>query len=323
MRSHSLVHYRPFLNSDPPRLFEIYLESGLGRGLSRPASLQSVEINSYGLPYFDRHGLIVAEDEGEPVGFVHAGFGFTDDLSSLDKSKGIITAVLVDDAYRRRGIATELVHRAEAYLTQQGATSIQAGQSPFMDPFYFGIYGGARPSGFLQSHPLAQDFFTAIGYQQKQTIHVLQRPLTKSFATSMQLINIKRQTEIVITEKPRSQSLWWFTHFGNMESMQFRMLDKKSGEEIALLTVIGLDHYIAAWGMRAIGLVDLFVKEEYRGNLYGQALVTETLRRLKSEMISVAECHVPDSNPAALRTAKATGFDPVDLGIVYEKPMDN
>lgn len=317
-----MVHYRPFLNSDPPRLFEIYLKSGLGRGLSRPASLQSVEITSYALPYFDRSGLIVAEDEGEPIGFIHAGFGFSDDLNELDHSKGIIAAVIVDQAHRRRGIATELVRRAEDYLTQQGAQSIQAGQSPHLDPYYFGIYGGTRPSGFLKSHPLADSLFTSLGYQQKEIIHILQRPLAKKFATSMQLINIKRQTEIVITEKPRSQTLWWFTHFGNVESMQFHMLDKKSGEEIALVTVIGLDHYIAAWGMRAIGLVDLFVKEEYRGNLYGQALITETLRRLKSELISIAECHVPASNPAARRTALATGFDEIDQGLVYEKTFE-
>ena len=316
-----MVQYRPFLNADPPRLFEIFLESGLGRGLSQPASLQSVEINSYALPYFDRQGLIVAHDEGEPIGFVHAGFGFTEDLNGLDKTKGVITAVIVDEAYRRRGVATELVRQAEAYLTQHGARSIQAGQSPFQDPFYFGIYGGARPSGFLKSHPLAHDFFTTLGYQPKETIHVLQRPFTKGFATSMQLINIKRQTEIVITERPRSESLWWFTHFGNMESMQFHMLNKKSGEEIAVVTVVGLDHYISAWGMRAIGLVDLFVKEEYRGNLYGQALITETMRRLKNEMITMAECHVPASKPAALRTALATGFVEVDQGIVYEKPL--
>src|SRR5690606_8605428 len=107
--------------------------------------------------------------------------------------------------------------------------------------------------------------------------------------------------------------------FGNIESMRFALMDKRTGNQLATLTVVGLDHYIAAWNERAIGLVDVFVDERFRGQGYGQSLIVETMRRLRTELITRAEIHIPQTNIDATQAVLNSGFEQVDTGIVYQK----
>jgi len=317
-----LIRFRTFRNSDPPRLLQAYRQPGLGRAFARPESVHALEVSVFGLPYFDPRGFILAEDDetGRLAGFIHAGFGFTPDLNAIDHSRGVICCVRVAGDSRRQGIGRELVHRAEDYLEQSGATSIQAGQTKYVDPFYFGIYGGARPSGFPLSEPSSDPFFRSLGYVPFQRIQIYQRDLKFSRdPVNVRLVSHRRHTELVVSDQPKHPTWWWLTHFGNIESMRFSLIERKSGNHIASLTVVGLDHYIAAWGERAIGLVDILVEEKFRGQGYGQTLIIETLRRLRTELITRAEIHIPDGNPHAVQAVTNAGFDLIDIGIVYSK----
>jgi GNAT superfamily N-acetyltransferase len=96
-------------------------------------------------------------------------------------------------------------------------------------------------------------------------------------------------------------------------------VEKKSQEPVAAVTVIGLDHYVANWNERAIGLVDVFVSEDHRGQGYGQTLLVETVRRLRQELITRADVHVPDSHVHFTKAVKAAGFERIEMGVVYRK----
>lgn len=315
-----MIRFRTFRNTDPPKLLQLFKQSGPGRAFACPESTLALELSVFSLPYFDPAGLILAESDNQIVGFIHAGFGFRPTLDALDHTQGILCCVLVDREYHKQGIGKELVRRAEEYLISRGATSIQAGQSRGKDPFYFGIYGGARPSGFLESDQNAGPFFESLGYEPRLKIPVFQRDLTdRRDPMNFRLMALRRQTELVVTDQPENPSWWWFCRFGNIESMRFQLLDRKSGAPIANMTVIGLDHYIRAWNERAIGLVDIFVEEPFRRQGFGQTLIVEALRRLRTEMITRAEIHVPEDYPDAVGAAIASGFTQIDCGVVYQR----
>ncbi len=315
-----MARFRSFRNTDPPQLLQLFKQSGPGRAFACPESTLAIELSVFSLPYFDPKGLIVAEEDGKLIGFAHAGFGFRPTLDALDYSQGVICCVLVDKSYHKKGIGKELIRRCEAYLLKHGVTSIQAGQSRGSDPFYFGIYGGARPSGFLQSDFNADPFFRSLGYTPMQRVPVLQRDLTdKRDPMNYRLMALRRQTELTVTDQPENPSWWWFCHFGNIESMLFQLADRKTGAPIANMTVIGLDHYIQAWHERAIGLVDIFVEEAYRGQGFGQTLIVEAIRRLRTEMITRAEIHIPEDHPDAIGAALAAGFKQIDCGVIYTR----
>ena len=178
-----VVEYRSFRNSDPPAVLRLWHEARLGRGAATSITNEAFDLANYAQPYFDREGLIFAtvskNDREQVVGMVHAGFGFTADGAAIDHSVGAINAIIVAPDYRCQGIGTELLSRAEQYLTERGAKRILAGPARGHDAFYFGIYGGARPSGFLETDPIAQPFLEANGYAIESTHSVYQRDLSQ------------------------------------------------------------------------------------------------------------------------------------------------
>lgn len=319
-----LIRFRTFRNSDPPRLLQLFRQTRPGRAFAYPESTHALELAVFGLPYFDPKGLIIAEDDGNLVGFIHAGFGFSGDLSSLDYTIGVICCALVNPEYQMQGVGKELVSLAEEYLKSRGATYIQAGQSRYRDPFYFGIYGGARPTGFMESDRAADPFFRRLGFTPIQRVPVFQRDLTdRRDPMNFRLMALRRQTELVVTDQPEKPTWWWFCKFGNIESMRFQLVEKKTQTLVASVTVVGLDHYIHSWNERAIGLVDVFVEEKFRGQGYGQTLILEAIRRLRTEMITRAEIHIPEDFQDAVGAITAAGFTQVDTGIIYSRTQEH
>ena len=316
-----MIRYRSFRNDDPPKVFQLFLDAGFGRGAARPESVYEFDAVTFSHPYFDPHGLIVAEEDSRLIGFVHAGFGFQDDRSGIDQSKGVICLVVVAPSHRRQGVGRELMRRAEAYLVESGAATIQVGQSRGFDPFYFGIHGGARPSGVLSSDSDAAPFLQALGYEASSSTVVMQRDVAAGRTPiNFRLMNLRRQTEISISDQPPSPSWWWFVHFGNIDSMHFRLLHKTTSEIIASMTVVGLDQYVSVWNERTIGLVDVSVDDAYRGQGYGQTLLNESLRKLRNNLVSRAEIHIPRVNEVAMKAVTAAGFTAIDEAVVYRRP---
>jgi ribosomal protein S18 acetylase RimI-like enzyme len=314
----AVVTIRTFQNSDPPRILELWNASGLGRGGVRSKSTEPFEISNYAQPYFDPRGLFLACENEQVVGMAHGGFGTQADLSAPDAGIGIVCAVVVAPEFRRRGIGRQLVARVEDYLRSQGSREIYAGPSRFRDPFYFGLYGGSRPSGFLLTDPAAEPFFKAIGYGEVDRHGVFQRDMTTGRdPTNIRVITIRRQTFVEVSEKPQRPTWWWFTRFGRLDTLRFRLKLKKTQEQVAGITAIGLDQYIPTWNERTIGLVDLEVPEQYRGQGYGQTLLIEMLKQLRQELVTRAEIHCPAFNEAALRAIAGAGFERIDTGVVY------
>ncbi|WP_417847473.1 GNAT family N-acetyltransferase [Thalassoglobus sp.] len=316
------MRFRTFRNDDPPQLFSLCRQVELGRGAAKPESIHAFELAVYGLPYFDPEGLIIAEENGKIAGFVHAGFGFSDDLNSLDQTKGVICWLVVSQQHQRSGIGKQLIQLGEEYLLNRGATSIQAGQSRYRDPFYFGLYGGARCSGFLQSDRMAAPFLKSVGYEPIENTDVFQRDLTSTRdPMNLKIMKLRRITELQIADQPEDPSYWWLTHFGNIDSMLYTVVNKKTKVKIASLTAVNLDHFIQRWGERVVGLVDVYVEPSHRGEGYATLLVVEALRQLKSNFTTRAEVHVAQDHPTALQAISTAGFEKVDTSTVYQKKM--
>ena len=102
-----VIQYRSFRNGDPPALAQIWNEAFTGRGAVKLAHSSPLEFHVYAKPYFDPAGLILAVDEGVPVGFAHAGFGPSATQSTVGTEAGVICAIGLRPAHRRRGIGTE------------------------------------------------------------------------------------------------------------------------------------------------------------------------------------------------------------------------
>ena len=319
-----MVVYRPFRNADPPLVRQLWQTAGLGRGAATATGNDAFDFCNYSQPFFDRDGLLLAVEQidgrEEPIGFVHAGFGATDDRSRLDHTRGVICALVVRPDRRRQGIGRELLAAGERYLTDRGATEIYAGPARGLDPFFFGLYGGTRPSGFLESDPLASVFLTSCGYEPVARHGIYQRDLVQGRdPANYRIVSIRRKSELGIADLPANPSWWWFTHIGRLDSINFLLLPRGGGPPTAQLTAVGLDVYLGTWNDRVVGLCDLQVRDDLQGKGYGQTLVIEVLRRLRRELVHRAEIHADESHKPVLNVINATGFERVDTGVVYRR----
>ena len=318
-----MVAYRHFRNSDPPQIVRLWNGSGLGRGAAQGVSCDEFDSLIIAQSYFDPAGMILAvADDQKVVGFVHSGFVADETKSRLSTKTGVICAVIVDPEYRRQGIGRELVRHAEEYLRTAGAETIFAGGANPNDPFYCGLYGGSESAGFLESDPAAAPFFTALEYLPHQRHLIFQRILGPGGPEVMcvRLLNAKRQSRLAAATAHEPKDWWWATRQGRLDLMHLGLTPKSGGALLAKACVVGLDLYMASWKSRAIGICDLQVTEQQRRKGFGQLLLDEICRRVREDMIQLAEAHAPETDLPAIALIKSAGFEQVDAGVVFKKP---
>ncbi|MCS6850520.1 MAG: GNAT family N-acetyltransferase [Gemmataceae bacterium] len=317
-----MIQYRHFRNTDPPALVDIWNEALAGRGSVRLRHSSPLERHVFCKPYFDPAGLIVAEEDGTRVGFVHAGFGPDASESCLSTDAGVICLIAVRPAYQRRGVGSELLRRAEDYLCSRGARSIYAGPRRPRNPFYLGLYGGAELPGFLESDPAAEPFFSRHGYNRVETSLVFQRRLDQTVnVTDGRFAAHRRRFEVRLVPRIEVGSWWQESVWGLIEPVKFRLEEKGTGQLVAHATAWEMEGFSWRWNLPAVGLVDLWVSENLRRQGLGKFLLANILRYLQEQFFGLTEVQTTETNIAATCLCRSLGFQLVDRGHVYRKVL--
>lgn len=319
-----MIRYRPFHNTDPPKLTELWNFGRLGPGAAVEFSNDALDMLVLSEPYFDKRGLIVACDGSEVVGFVHAGFGANAAGTGLSKEAGVVCAVLVRIDCRRRGIGRELIHHAEAYLRESGAKEIYAGESGTRNPFYLGLYGGAEGAGFLESDPGAAPFLKAVGYVPAERHLIFRRDIAaRKDPFDPRCVAIKRSVKFGVMDAPPNANWWWMTRHGRFESLTFALLPIDGSPPPAFVTCWGMELHAMTRGQRTVGLTDVFVAEPFRRKGYAKLLMSEVIRRLRDDTVTNVEVTIRDDNAAALGLFRGLSFEQQDAGVVYRRAADS
>jgi ribosomal protein S18 acetylase RimI-like enzyme len=318
-----VLQYRPFRNTDPPQLVEIWNEAFTGRGAVRLRTSSPLERFVFSKPYFDPAGLILAEEDGRGVGFIHAGFGANEQRAGLSYETGVVCLIGVRPTHQRRGIGTELLRRCEAYLRGRGARVLAAGPVPSRDPFYLGLYGGSDLPGFLATDPAAEPFFLRHGYHQTRTTLVFHRRLNVPVKVlDPRFVGYRQQYELAEPGRLRLASWWQECTFGLIEPHAFCLRDRKSGEEPASTLLWDMEGFSYRWNQPTVGVAAFEVKPAFRRQALGKFLLSQILRRVQEQFFELVEIQVAQDNAAALTFCRSAGFEQVDLGRSYEKRGD-
>lgn len=317
------MEYRSYHNTDPPRLHQLWHSCALGRNAAEGFSCDVFELFVCSPPYFDRKGLIVAMDGSRLVGYVHASFAVNDEETALDKKQGIISAIMVHPEYRRRKIGTELIRLAEQYLRSEGAESVEAGGGLNRNGFYCGIYGGLEPSGFCSRAAAWPEFLSRCGYDSGQETYVMRRDLLQTRdPVNAKLLRHRRHLNLVITDRPSDESWWWFARFGHLDFLRFELQEKVNQEVVASGQIIGLDLFIPKWGVRSVGIREIFVPQSQRRHGFAQALVLEICRRLREESVQLVEAHVRSDDGPVIDLFTSAKFELNDRLLTFRKSLN-
>jgi len=315
-----VIHYRTFRNDDPPGLVKVWNEAFPGRGSVPLPTPSALEEYVFAKPYFDPAGLIVAVEDGQTLGFAHAGFGPSPNESTLSTSTGVVCVLGVRPAYRRRGIGSELLRRSEAYLAGRGATAIFAGPTWPDDPFYLGLYGGSESAGFLASDADAEPFLLRRGYVCHAARRVFQRRLEEPInVADARFLVIRRRFEL-IAQPHRGAGTWWRECvLGPIDLLDVLLRDKATGEVAAHAAAWEMLGFCQRWGAPAVGIIDLEVREDLRRQGLARFVLVHLLRHVQEQFFALVEVQMSERNEAALRLYQGLGFQPVDTGRVYRK----
>lgn len=316
--------YRSFNNTDPPKLHQLWHQCALGPNAAEGFACDVFELFACSQPYWDPKGLIVAQDieSRRIVGFVHAGFAPNADYSGLDQTKGVICGLMVHPEFRRRKIGAELVQKAEQYLRTKAATSVVAGGGLEQNAFYAGIYGGLDPSGFCSTAAAWPQFFRSCGYEPAEEVLILRRDLIRSKdPVNAKLLRHRRHLNLVITDRPANETWWWFARYGHLDSLRFELHEKDTESIVASGQIIGMDLFIPKWGVRSVGIREIFVPAAHRRHGYAQALLLEICRRLKGESVELVEAHVLPSDQPVLDLFRAGKFDLNGTLLTYRRTL--
>lgn len=271
-------------------------------------------------PYFEEAGLIIATEDDEPIGFAHAGFGPTDDESTLDYEFGASIMVLVAPHQDEAAIAAELITRCEAYLRQRGAKVLYGGGIKPLNSFYVGIYGGSELPGVLDTDPQQQEFFRAAGYHEIDRTVVLHRELSSYRPVfDRQQMLLRRRTEVEATFDPPAQSWWESCTFDNIPRVKYTLMLRDERQPVAEATLIDMTSFSQSWGVRAAGLIDVEVNMAHRRQGMAACLVCEVLRQAADQGVALVEVQTMQHNTAALALYKKLGFHKADGGAVFRK----
>jgi ribosomal protein S18 acetylase RimI-like enzyme len=315
-----LIQFRPFRNSDPPLLTDIWRSQPNQRGLAQPMSAAMFEELVLTKSVFDREGLVLAVEDGRAEGFVHATFGPSDDLSRPSTENGVISMLMLRAPEHHPSLASELLARGEDYLRRRGATRISAGGTRGRDPFYLGLYGGSEMTGILNSDTRHQQLYAAHGYEESGGTVILHRDLARFRPlVDRAQMQIRRRSTVQAVADPPSTSWWDACTMGYFERTRYELHARDRASLSGQVSCWMIQPLSASWGVHAAGLVDLEITADERHQGLATFLVGEAFRQLATQGISLVEAQVPVENAAARGLFTKLGFEQIDQATHYEK----
>ena len=316
-----MIEYRSFLNTDPPLLVEIWRKQASIRGQIEAITHSNFDTLIFSKPYFESAGLILAVDVSDgqsvPLGFVHAGFPPTADLSDLDTTVGIICQLKIVPGNDAQAIASELLKRACEYLKSRGAQRVHAGCKFPYAPFYLGLYGGSQIPGVLVEDAAALSAIQNFGFVEADRIVVFERRLAGfKPVTDRKQIGLRRKYQINALADPLEKSWWESCTRGMTERDRFSIYDKKDQHVCGSVSFWDVQPLAQRWGGLARGMYDLLIPEENRGKGMATFLVGESLRHMMQQGVGLVEAQTWASDLAAIGVFKKLGFDEVSQGVL-------
>ena len=318
-----MIRFRAFRNGDPPALAELWNRGIPDRGVVRPLGPHEFNELVLGRQPFEPDGLILAEDEGRPVGFVHAGFGPespTGPSHRLDRELGTVAMLVVDPDRDDPGLEIGLFAEAESYLRRRGAKVLYAGGQFELSSFYWGVYGGSECSGVLESHHAFHRASRASGYEPVALTALFETDLSAPESRDPKSTILRRQTRLEVVEDALPAGWWESSAIGYTQITRFRVLAKADDRELARASTWDMAAFGRLDGKARTGVIDVEVAEGERRKGYGRYLVSEILRHCRGQWGEVVSLQARSTNAAAIALYESLGFEAVETSTLYRRP---
>lgn len=319
-----MIHHRPFRNDDPPALAGLWNAAVPEGSAATPLRAHELDDHAFNNTSFERAGLIVAERDGRPAGFVHAGFGPVDadggHAPRLDPAMGVVSMLAVQPGEGEEEIARGLVVEAERYLRGRGAQVLYGGGLRPLNPFYWGIYGGSEAAGVPSSHHQFSSTLTALGYEPIATAVHLHFDLSRPDPRDPKAVLLRRQVEVVFEEEPIPASWWEGQALDAFHPARVRLRLRDGDVEVASAWTWDMTWFGRPDGRPRLGVFAVEVDPAHRRKGYARHLLAEILQFGRNHGFAVVEVQTLVDNEPALALYGWLDFEPVEQSTTFRLP---
>ena len=217
-------------------------------------------------------------------------------------------------------IGDQLLARCEHYLQESGSTRFLGGGNDVFRGFYLGLYGGSDLPGILDSSPAMQQVFLRAGYQQREKITVLRRPL-EGFRVPVNRLHIaiRRRTVMHVIDEPERRT-WWEAATTTGVALRRYELRNKTDDVLGSAAFWDMQPLAQGWGVVAAGLLHVDIEGPRRRQGLAQYLIAEAMHDLSQEGVALIEAHTTDANVPAANLLEKLDFSQSGQGVLFEKP---
>lgn len=314
-----MIRTRPFRNTDVVEIVTLWNRHMTSPSVAAPLSNSEFEQFVLSRPYFDSAGLILAVDSetGAAVGFVHCGFGPmdpADDCWKLDKTLGTIAVVCCGD---NPAVAGTLVAAGVDWLKAAGSKVVYAGGRFPLNPFYWGLYGGSEFSGIIGAQAFLHPVIGGLDFRKVAESSLYEFDLTRPEPRHVNNAILKRDSRLIVREDDLAVASWTTLALESFRTISLKIAEKTSANRIATAVLWPMALYGRRDGQARIGLIDVFVEENYRRKGYGRLLLTEAIK-CSTELGFRRLCVQTDAaNAPADSLYRRLGFDQVESASLY------
>ena len=316
-----MTTFRTARNDDVPALAGLWNRGTPEAGVARPLKPRELGDAAFAHQYFDLKRLILAVEEGRPVGFAHSGFGPIDPAGPShrpDPALGTVAMVVVDPQADADRIGPALVEHAAGSLRERGAEVLYAGGQYPVNPFYWGIYGGSEFSGILQGHEAFRRAVVRQGFREVSRSVLMELDLVgvSDPAFDPRSLLLRRRFRVRIEPDCLFDRWWDALALGATFATAFR-LEAGHGQVVARATTWDMAGFERLDGRLKVGLVDVDVDLQHRRQGLGRYLIREVIRHHVSRGIHALCVQTRAENEPARELYRGLGFREVDEAVLY------
>ena len=317
-----MLTYHPFRNTDPPVITGLWRSRAGQPGLLPTVSNDLFEQLVFAKLYFDYDGLIIARDDGRPVGFAHAGFGPNAAMNGILTDAGVICPVLVRPDCAEAEVAAGCSNSASNICVAAGPKSFTAADCGPSTRSTWDSTAAASCREFWRATRSPGRSSRRTATQEAERTLIMHCDLSR-FETvfDRRQMEIRRRMIVQVSADPPSRTWWEASTWGEFDMTRFALMPRGVSYARGLRRVPqhGTDrqHRLRA----AQGLMELHVDQAFRRRGLAVFLLTEAFRQFLRDGIAVVETQALQSDAAALGLFAKLRLKQVAQGSLWRKAV--
>jgi hypothetical protein len=270
-------------------------------------------------PFFRADEFLIYEDGGDPVGFLHLGYGGSADGKDRDIHQPLICALCVEPHPQEDLIADALLAVGLERLKQSGPSKAIAIGSPTRYSFYLGMAPGDGLMGVVARDSRLQRWLAKRSFEPVRPTECWEVDLAH-FRPPMDRsqFSLRRSTSVVRVLDEQHSTWWDAVVLGHTEQIRFELLSRgdSSIRDSAQFWFIDTSFAGIASNTARLWIRDFPQDSEGRDRM--TYLLAEAFRQLESERFTTIRAIATPDEAGSVAIFQRLGFRSVEPGMIFE-----